>query len=282
VSGKGGTLMMRNYKQYKTYGWEGEAMYNSHAGDLQYAVGFNLTYGKSKVTKEADPDYPDKLAGLRKVVYTGDVRGHRYIGTFSEAEIADPNTPMQLFGEPVRKDDLKYVDTNGDGFVDDADRVIIGNTIPSIQYGITVKLNWKGWNLDLLGYGLAGFQRNLNGHKYYAIYGDRKYSNVLKDGLPNGNPHPLITTLSRANNYVNSDYWMVNGSWFKLRNAELGYTLPYTLTERIGISAVKVFFRGFNLMTISKIKDLDPEYLYAGVSLFPMCRTFAGGVSVSF
>ena len=280
VSGKGGTLMTLNYKQYKTWGYEGEAMYSNRIDDLYFTVGANLTYGKSKVTKEADPDYPDHLAGLRKVSTVGDIRGQRYIGTFaSEADIEA--SPKQFNGEPVRMGDLKYADTNNDGFVDDADRVIIGNSIPSVQYGITIKLNWKGWNLDLLGYGLAGFERNLN-NKYYQIYGERKYSNVLIDGLPNGNPHPIITTLSRGNNYINSDYWIVDGSWFKLRNAELGYTLPYTLTEKVGIGAVKVFFRGYNLMTISKIKDRDPESIMAGVNLFPLCRTFAFGASVSF
>lgn len=280
VSGKGGTLMMQNYKQFKTYGWEGEATYNNRVGNLNYSLSFNIAYGKAKVTKEADPDYPENLKGLRKVTNLGDVRGLHYIGTFqSESEIAE--SPLQLNGEPVGVGDLKYTDTNNDGYVDDADRVIIGNTIPSVQYGITLKISWKGFNLDLLGYGLSGFDQQLN-NKYYQIYGNRKYSRVLIDGLPNGNPHPIITTLARSNNYVSSDYWMVDGSWFKLRNAELGYTLPYMLTEKVGIGGLKVFFRGFNLMTVSKIKDRDPESLAAGINMFPLCRTFAGGISVSF
>ena len=282
VSGKGATLMMQNYKQYKTYGWEGEAMYTNRMDDLQYSIGFNITYAKGRVTKEAEPDYPAHLAGLRKASNFGDVKGYRCIGTFTEAEIADPNMPKQLFGEPVHTGDLKYVDTNGDGFVDEADRVVIGNATPSVQYGIIVKLNWKGFNLDLMGYGLAGFERNLSGYTYYSIYGDRKYSKVLIDGLPNGNPHPVISSIYRANNFQNSDYWMVNGSWFKLRNAELGYTLPYTLTEKVGIGGVKVFYRGFNLMTISKIKDRDPESIVAGVGLFPLCRTHVIGASITF
>ena len=281
VSGKGGTLMQQNYKQYKTSGWEGEAMYSNRMGDLQYSIGANITYAKGKTTKEADPDYPDHLAGLRKVSNFGDMRGHRYIGTFKDQADIDAS-PMQLFGEPVREHDLKYVDTNGDGFIDDADRVTIGNSLPTVQYGITVKLNWKGFNLDLMGYGLAGFERDLSGYNYYSIYGDRKYSKVVNDGLPNGNPHPVLSSIYRANNFETSDYWIVNGSWFKLRNAELGYTLPYTLTEKVGIGGVKVFYRGFNLMTISKIKDRDPESIYAGVSLFPLCRTHVIGASITF
>lgn len=281
ISGKNGTLMMQNYKQYKTYGWEAEAMYSNRFSNLQYSISANITNVRTnKVTVEAEPDYPSNLAGLRKVSNIGDILGQRYLGVFqSEEEIMA--SPAQLFGEPVKINDLKYADTNEDGYIDEADRVVIGNSIPSIQYGITIDLKWKGFNLNLLGYGLSGFQQNLN-NKYYQIYGDRKYSNVLLDGLPNGNLHPVLTTTARTNNYINSDYWIVDGSWFKLRNAEFGYTLPYTLTENIGMGKVKLFFRGFNLMTVSKIKDHDPESIMAGIDKFPLLRTFAGGISVSF
>jgi len=216
---------------------------------------------------------------LRKISEEGDVLGQRYIGVFTdEADIAA--SPQQGFGQ-VRPGDLKYADTNADGTVDNADRVVIANTTPSYQYGITVKLLWKGFNLDLLGYGLAGFDHLLT-NKYYQIHGARKYSQVLIDGLPNGNPHPALSPEYRNNNFINSDYWVVDGSWFKLRNAELGYTLPYTLSEKFGVGALKVFARGTNLFTISKINDRDPENLDAGIGNFPLCRTFTGGISVSF
>ena len=105
---------------------------------------------------------------------------------------------------------------------------------------------------------------------------------MLIDGLPNGNPHPVLSPEYRNNNFITSDYWVVDGSYFKLRNVELGYTLPYMLTERINIGKVKVFVRGTNLFTISRIKDLDPENLDAGVGNFPLGKTITGGVSVSF
>ena len=279
VTGKNAALMQQNYKQYKTTGWEAEAKYSNRIGDLRYSVGGNICYAVATIPVESDPPYPDELSGLRKVRTVGDIRGQRSIGVFAD-DVDIAASPKQSFGQ-VRPGDIKYLNTNGDDVVDDLDRVVIANDNPSIQYGITIQLNWKGWNLDLLGYGLAGFDQNLT-NKYYQIHGDRKYSKVLIDGLPNGNPHPVLSPEYRNNNFIASDYWIVNGSWFKLRNAELGYTLPYTLTEKVGVSTLKIFVRGANLMTISKIKDRDPEAISAGISNFPLCRTITGGVSVSF
>ncbi|WP_298647593.1 SusC/RagA family TonB-linked outer membrane protein [uncultured Proteiniphilum sp.] len=279
VSGKNAVLMMQNYKRYKSAGWEAEAMYERRIGDFQFSLGANLCYGTSKILIEAEPDYPEELKGLRKIRKVGDVLGQRYAGVFADA--ADiSNSPKQGFGL-VNVGDLKYADTNKDGRVDNGDREVIANTTPSMQYGITFRIEYKGINLDVLGYGLGGFDRILD-NKYYQIYGMRKYSNVLIDGLPNGNPHPVLSPQYRNNNFITSDYWVVDGSYFKLRNVELGYTLPYMLTEKINIGKVKVFVRGANLFTISKIKDLDPENLEAGVGNFPLGKTITGGVSVAF
>jgi len=278
VSGKNAALMMQNYKQYKSEGWEAEVAYTKTFGDFKVTVGGNVTYGVATIAKEADPAYPDEYAGLRKIRKYGDVLGQRAIGVMTEADLT--TAPKQSFGA-VKAGDIKYADTNGDNTIDNKDRVVIANTTPSLSYGLTLKLGYKGFNLDVLGYGLGMFDRLLDS-KYYQIYGSRKYSNVLIDGLPNGNPHPVLSPEYRNNNFITSDYWVVDGSYFKIRNAEIGYTLPVALTERIGVGKLKLFARGFNLLSFSKIKDLDPENLDAGVGNFPLCRTFTGGISVSF
>lgn len=84
------------------------------------------------------------------------------------------------------------------------------------------------------------------------------------------------------NNFITSDYWKVDGGFFKLRNLEFGYTLPHNASKKIGLNSLKFFFRGTNLFTISKIKDLDPESLDAGVGNFPLATTLTGGISFTF
>jgi TonB-linked SusC/RagA family outer membrane protein len=279
VTGRNAALMMQNYKRYDSRGWEAEALYEKRISDWKFSLGANISYGITDITKEADPAYPESYAGLQKIRTVGDVLGHRAAGVFTGSD--DINAyPLQTFGE-VKAGDIKYIDTNGDHVVDNKDRIVVANITPSFEYGITLKIEYKGFNLDLLGYGLGGFDRLLD-NKYYQIYGARKYSNVLINGLPNGNPHPVLSAEYRNNNFITSDYWVVDGSYFKLRNVELGYTLPNLLTKKIGIGKLKLFARGFNLLTFSKIKDLDPENLGAGIGNFPLCRTITGGLSISF
>lgn len=280
VVGKASALMYDNLKGTRSYGVEAELSYEKRFGDFILEAGGNITYAKSKITKDCDIDYPSELAGLKKIVFDGDVKGYRVAGIFEDQAQINAS-PVQPFGGKVYAGDLRYEDRNADGVVDEADMKVIANTTPSIQYGINIGLRYKGLNISILGYGLAGFDAMLT-NKYYQIYGGRKYSEVINKGLPNGNPHPMLHADDTNNNFQNSDYWVANGGFFKIRNVELGYTLPLNLTSKIRINSVKFFVRGSNLCTFSQIKDLDPEYLDAGVSNYPLMRAFTGGLSFSF
>jgi TonB-linked SusC/RagA family outer membrane protein len=281
VLGLNGIGMYENYKVYLSNGFEFEAFYSKNVNDWNIQVGTNLTYGKSHITRDASPVYQDGYEGLNPVTTYGDILGLKAIGTFPD-EAAIGSAPKQLYG-PVLPGDIQYANINSDydNVIDNKDRVVIGNSLPSIQYGITLSVDYKGINLDIVGYGLAGFDRLLN-NKYYQIHSNRKYSEVLNTGLPNGNAHPVLRAEYSYNNFLTSDYWIVDGSFFKIRNAEIGYTFPKTITNIVGLNNVKIYARGANLFTLSKIKDLDPENLNAGLSNFPLFTTISGGISLSF
>lgn len=279
VTGKGPVLKWYNFKEYRSQGMEAELYLNQRFGKFELTLGGNFSYGFSDVLKEVDINYPNELSGLSKVVRMGDSKGYKVIGTYADQKDIE-SSPLQTFGK-VYPGDLKYMDMNGDNIIDERDKSVIANVQPSVQYGISVSLKCFGFNLDLLGYGLAGFDRLLT-NKYYQIYGERKYSDVLVTGLPNGNTHPVLRADNSTNNFVASDYWVVEGGYFKLRNAELGYTLPHSTCKKIGLNTIKLFVRGTNLFTISRIKDLDPECLDAGINDFPLFTTVTGGFSFSF
>ena len=255
VSGKGSALMYDNVKAYRSEGLDAELHYKKQIGDFSFNIGGNLAYGKSKTTKELQVPYPDDMAGLLKVTNDGDVKGYQVIGTYSSQEDIE-SSPLQTFEGKVYPGDFKYKDVNGDNVINAEDQTVIANVTPKLQYGISISLKYKGINLDLLGYGLADYDLMLT-NSYYQIYGGRKYTNVIFKGLPNGNAHPVLRAENNFNNFVDSDYWVVNGGFFKLRNMELGYTLPSKWSESFGVHKLKIFFRGANLFTISKIEDLE-------------------------
>lgn len=270
-----------NYSEVLMKGFEGEIEHARRFGDLKVSLGANATYAFVQNVKPNEAMYPAGTYNglIRKGTQVGTIFGYKYVGTFADAaDIA--NSPQQLTGV-VRPGDLKYKDINGDGLVDQRDQVEIGNSNPELYYGVSLRLNYKGFNFDAYGIGNGFYQRLLD-NSYYQIYGDRKYSAVVVNGLPNGNPHPQLSTTQADNNFVNSSYWIGDGSYFKLRNVELGYTFPMKTVQALKLSGLKVFARGFNLLTISQIKDTDPENINSGITNFPLTTTITGGATIYF
>lgn len=282
ISGHGAALPWRNCQAVRLSGFEGEINYTKQIEDFKISVGGHFTYGITDRVEDPEPDYPnngdfDGLIILNKP--TDIIRGYKVIGTFQdEADIA--NSPIQTFGA-VFPGDLKYEDRNNDGVVDELDRTVVGNNDPRLMYGLNIDLYYKNFNLNIFGVGYGEYTRQLD-NKYYRIFGTRKYSDVVVDGLPNGNEHPQLSIRDLNNNFVSSDYWAIDGSYFKLRSVELGYTIPSKITRKIKISKCKIFTRGFNLLTLSKIKKLNPESLNAGVNDYPLMSVFTGGLAISF
>lgn len=226
-----------------------------------------------------DVDYPDELSGLRKIRRVGDVKGLQVIGTFARRgrhrRIADPDLRHGLSGRPEIPRPQQRRHHRRPGQNRDRQYPALA-AIRHYDKGEVQELQPRHTGLR------TGRFRPDADNKYYQNFGERKYSNVLRDGLPNGNPHPILRASTTRNNFEASDYWVVDGGYFKLRNVELGYTLPHRISKKIGLNVLKIYVRGTNLFTISKIKDLDPECLNAGIADFPLFTTITGGVTFSF
>jgi len=280
----------QNYSELALRGMEVELRYTETFNNLKVNVGGHLTYSKSERIKwdeNPDPNYstigsPDDA-----------IRGYRWDGYYTQAEIdgllaGTSNLPRPTYMDykSLKAGDIKYRDLNGDGKIDKYDHEIIGNSAPRMMYGIDLNLQYGTSNfgkleLNLLFSGMGAYQRYAD-NNYYRNYSTRKYSNVLVDGLPNGNPHPKITTGSMTNDVQGSDYWIVNGGYMKLKNTVLAYSLPTRITDGWKMKDLKVSLYGTNLLTFSQIKELDPEALNAGINTWPLFRTFAIGLSANF
>lgn len=161
---------------------------------------------------------------------------------------------------------------------------MIGNSFPSVAWGLNTNFQYKNWGLYLLGTAETGINKLLT-NSYYWNTGLGKYSTVVLDRYnesenPSGS-YPRLTSTSGANSFRNSSYWVENAAFFRLKNAELSYTF----VNRTGTGfykKIKVYASGSNLFVLSTIKDLDPERLDAGVSNYPVYMSLTGGLAVTF
>ena len=274
----GGYISYENAGKVLNHGFELDIRWNDSYGQFKYDIGANLTWTKNKVKNGNELDQPYDY--LNKLGRPSDViLGYVSEGLFGK-DIQLDGHPVQMFGD-YGNGDIAYADLNNDQIIDEQDRRVIGNTYPRTFLGVDLNFSYKGWGLYILGTAQLGMDKVLN-NRYYWNYGERKYSVKALDRYhPENNPDgnlPRLTTTNGSNNFRDSDFWTENSGFFRLKNVELSYTF----TNIPSIKALKVYARGTNLLTFSRIKDLDPEVLNAGVTNYPIMMNITGGFSLTF
>ncbi len=259
--------------------------YSDQIGDFEYSIGANATTSVSNRLKYDEPayrfDYQKRTGKVADAIF-----GMVYQGKF--ATDAETTVTPQLFDAALQAGDLKYQDMNGDGFVDDNDQAMIGNSSPRLYYALNLSLKYKNFELYVLGNGRAFYDVPLTSIYYQNGWGDNTYSNFVKNNVDGA--YPRLTYYKVNNNFVMSDFWLAKGDFFKIQNVELSYTIPAKMLQMIGGRAIKIYVRGANLLTFSKLKDVDPETIYtsgsnsycAGVTTYPLYKTFSGGIKFNF
>lgn len=259
--------------------------------DLYVSARGNFTYNRNKKLYDDKPDQIWKYQNLAGFAYNQQF-GLIAEGLFeSEEDIA--TWPEQKFGTELRPGDIKYRDINGDGVVDTYDRVAIGyTTVPEINYGFGASIGWKGFDVSVFFSGVANVTRIVSGSAFYGqssniMYLGQIFEDVAKNRwtLDNQNPkapYPRLTTGENTNNKQASTYWQRDMSFLRLKNAEIGYTLPRSLTKKWGMSTVRFYVQGVNLLTFSDFKLWDPEVNANYGNVYPLVRTVTLGVNVNF
>ena len=276
-----------NIGKVNSNGIEATLGYNNSAGDVHYHIGGNFTYAKSKII------FIDEAAGaLDYQRQTGRPLNtyllYNAIGIFrTQADLDNyPHLPGAQLG------DLIYQDYNGDKQItaDDATRTKYGN-IPEITYGIVLGADYKGFDFSAV---LAG-QTHVSQYvlpesgtigNFYSSWADNRWS----PNNPNGS-YPRADNRASASingGLYNNTFWLNNASFLRLKNVELGYNINADILSRIKISGLRVYANAFNLFTITKVKDYDPEGGPTGSStsssgqFYPQQRIVNVGVNVKF
>jgi TonB-linked SusC/RagA family outer membrane protein len=287
LAGYNGARPYVNYGATRTNAFRADLSFTEKMGKFILTVGANASVPFSKRIKYDEPEYRNDYQ-RRTGKMADPIFGYKYIGKFaSDNEAQGANgTPLQLFDAQLHQGDLKYADLNSDGFIDENDQHIIGNSNPRLFYGLNVSLKYKNFDLFILGSGRAFCDVLLTSPYYWNGWGDNNYSNFVKDNI--GGAYPRLTYYKVNNNFVVSDFWLANGAYFKIQNVELSYTIPSSALQLIRGRAVKIYLRGANLLTLTKVKDVDPETISsdglwcAGVTTYPLFRTISGGIKLTF
>ncbi len=280
--GTEGFLPATNFGANNKWGLDGMVSHSNKVGDFQYSLGVNMMYirGKELIVDEpvAQEEYRKRANKDSDLIWMYEADGLYQ----SQTEI-DNSTVTQSWGT-VKPGDIRYVDYNIDGTIDEKDIHTTEAHFPRISYGINLSANYKGIGVFILGQGIADGETILSDPKYFWVNGsNQNYSEVMLDRWPNTNDYPRLTTQSQ-NNYQTSSFWLANAAYFRLKNVEVSYTLPRTLTQKVGARDVKLFARGTNLLVMSELSkyNINPENSYAGVWTYPMLKSYTFGVSCKF
>ncbi len=277
VTGISNALPRFNFNKTSYFGWEAGASYSDRIGKLRFTLGGNAVIQNSEYVKYDEPAYRYDYQ-FRTGTATDTYWGQTYLGKFaSDAEAA---AIPQLFDEQLHGGDLRYKDMNNDGFVDENDRSPRGHTSPRLLYTLRLQLNYGNFDLTVGGTGRAFYDIALTNQYYWNGWGNNTYSEFVRDNI--GGAYPRLTYNKVNNNFVASDFWLTKGDFFKIQNAEIAYNIRPGKGKIAGIRAARLFVRGANLYTFSGVKDIDPESIDSGVEVYPLFRTFTGGVKLTF
>lgn len=265
-------------------------------GEFQYTASVNGGYAKNSILFwDESPGAPSWQQTTGSPMNTSLV--YRYDGVFPDQQSIDAETlDYSSITNNLRPGDMKYKDIGGrdadgnlvmvpDGKITPDDRIRLdNNTIPLFQGGINLGANWKGFDLSILLQGSLGARQWISAGESGNI---GNYLSDIYDGRWTiDNPSSTNPRLANRNDQYWSglvnDYWFRKSDYLRLKNVEIGYNLPATLTEKIGIKNARLYVNGLNLITWSKTKVYDPESDNSTGQYYPQARVLNTGLSVSF
>lgn len=262
---------------------------NTVTRDFHYSIGGNISFIDNKLTalNGGSPIYTnyDNVQVVNEGYPLYYFWGYDYLGVYgSDQEVLDYLTAYDDKTTPFHAGDAKYRDVNGDGKIDDADRIDLGSSIPWLNYGINLGAWWKDFDLQVFFQGVGGNKiYNQMRHRLEGNGSTSVMSPVMVDAWTVDNPDGSIPNPRNTVNYFTSNRFLENGDYFRLKNLQIGYSLPKSLIAKAGFENCRFYLQGSNLFTITKYKGFDPE-VNGGVDYgnYPQSRTYMIGVNITY
>ena len=284
---------LANVGDMENSGVEFELGYRWNVSDVHFALKGNASYLKNKL-KNLGNDTGFLNYGISQFSDGGTraengqpfpfFYGYKTDGilqTRAEAEAYN-----NMYGTSSNPGDFRFVDTNGDNKINSDDRTNIGNGVPDWTFGLNFNVDWKGFDFDVFFQGVKG--ADVFDATYRQDIASGNYPTWVLQRWTGEGTSNTVPTLGDSKNWVCSDMYIQDGSYLRLKYITLGYTISPYLTNKIGISRLRIFARGENLFTWTKYWGFDPEIGSGATSLgvdygvYPQARTYTVGFNVSF
>ncbi|MCD0468369.1 TonB-dependent receptor [Flavobacterium sp. JAS] len=289
-----------NIADMNNSGFEVELGYKKRLGDFNLGVNANVAYLKNEITYVGSST--NYIVGDASFQSMGPVTrtqvghsfnefyGYKTAGIFqNEAEVAAyKNAAGGLIQPNAKPGDFRWTDTNGDGAISDDDKQFLGTNIPKYTFGLTVNLDYKNFDFMAFTQGSAG-SKIFQGLRRLDILNANYQTEALGRWVGEGtsNDYPRLSNNDPNKNFTNmSDFYLENGNYLRLKIVQVGYTLPTTLSSKIGSDKIRFYLTGENLITFTKYTGYDPEIggqVY-GVDkgVYPQARSILLGANVQF
>jgi TonB-linked SusC/RagA family outer membrane protein len=297
-----------NVGEVRNSGFEFSANWRERVSkDLNYTIGGNISTVKNTFVKmgTSSPMYGQGFKGENLIVSKEghplySFYGYTYDGIFQNQAEVDDYVIKDEHGVPVldgdgelqhiipgiQPGDVRYIDLNNDGKITDLDKQILGSSFPTFTYGFNTSVEYRNFDLSLFFQGVAG-NRIYNCNRVLLEGGEgARVTNLSTDMLNSftiDNPSTTIPRASgRPSNYWASDRFLEDGSYVRLKNAQIGYNLPKSVLSNAKIESCRIYVSGSNLLTLTKYSGYDPEASYSGVDRgnYPQPVTWLVGVKM--
>lgn len=286
----------QNAGKVENKGWELSLNYRDKLGNLSYGIKTSISDVKNKVLdlKGAGP-FISRFTIIQEGMPINALYMLNSDGLFqNEDEISSHATQYgSLQPGDIRYIDQLTVDTDndrisdiGDGKINASDRVVVGSNIPRYTYAIDLSAEYKGFDFSVLLQGVGKRDTYLDGSNVFAFYNVGQMQKWHLDYWTPENTnakYPRLIDGSTHNNFEISDYWKFNAAYLRVKNINIGYTIPVVLSKKFGVDKLRVYFSGSNLFTFDHLPDgFDPEYPMGNEFTYPITSNYVFGVNVSF
>jgi hypothetical protein len=299
-----GESVFYNIGEMENTGLEIFTEYRHSIGNVNFSLGLNGAYNKNElISLSSEIEDQQIISGFINGAYGGaapsrSVPGEslgQFYGYISQGIYdSDQPTGPTVNGATPKAGDLIYRDIDNNNIINDKDRAFIGNPWPKFTYGVTLNGDWKGFDLRLFFTGVQGVDI-YNGTETYENMFFNDFNSTGKIFTTSGFEGRGVTTTPAATlrNWTQvSSYHVQNGSFLRLKNLQIGYTLPSSVLSRLKISTARVFIMTDNLFTITNYKGIDPEVALSGNVKskgidnsnfrYPLSRLRSFGVNINF